>query len=149
MTGQVRILVIQVFLAEPVGQSRQRSVELFPALWNFRRLRHCHRRLRLPGVYDLLSNFRLLQTALLEFLSAAARARIVATDLFVSSRRMDGSPDTERIQPWRPTRGQNRVAWCRRGTALSQPERDFHILYVAGNRDINRVPSERITYDID
>src|ERR1043165_611054 len=105
--------------------------------------------MRLPGVYDLLSNFRLLQAALLEFLSAAARARIVSTGLFASRRRMDVSRDTERIQPWRPTRGQNRIAWCRRGTALSQPQRDFHILFVADNRDINRVPSERITYHID
>ena len=41
------------------------------------------------------------------------------------------------------------IAWCRRGTALSQAHGDFHILDVAGDREINGLAPERTTYHLD
>src|SRR5882762_10159120 len=49
--------------------------------------------------------------------------------------------------PTVPTnRGHNLINWCGRGTVISETQRDFHILFVTGDRDINRIPPERLTH---
>src|SRR4051794_25591387 len=70
----------------------------------------------------LTTERRLCQAALLVLLSAAARAGIVAAHL---------APPGEVListRPAKPAHGQYMIAWCRRGTALSQAHGDFHIL---------------------
>jgi hypothetical protein len=50
--------------------------------------------------------------------------------------------DTIRIGPWRPIGGQDRVARRGRGTAISQAQLDFDILYAAITLVALQVPHE-------
>src|SRR5271157_6396595 len=95
-----------------------------------------------PGV-------RLLQATLLVFLAASARAGLVTADFFASRRHMKVVLGTIRAGLWRPARGQKRTARCGRGAAVSQPQLDFHVLYVAGDRELDRVSPKCVTYSID
>src|SRR4051812_20556157 len=88
------------------------------------------------------TNSFLYQAALLVFLSAAARARIVAADL-------EPLGEVLITRPAGPAHRPYMIAWCRRGTALSQAHGDFHILDVAGDREINGLAPERTTYHLD
>jgi hypothetical protein len=92
------------------------------------------------------SLLRLSETALLVFFPAAAWAWIVAANL-VTRVGNCGGPVFIRLS--RPTRRQYLIVWSGCGAALSQPQCDFHILFVARNRDINGFPPDRTSYHID
>ncbi len=83
-----------------------------------------HRRMRL---LELLIKACLWQTALFVFLAAAAGTRIVAADL-CASRQCATRTRIERVR--------GRIVRSGRDTTLSQPQFDFDILQIAGNREI-------------
>src|SRR5664279_5609631 len=86
------------------------------------------------------------EAALLVFLSAAAGAWIVAANLARAGRDI-GIPVPVRSPE--PTCRQHLITWRWRGTALSQPQCNFHVLFVAGDREINGFSPERVAYHVD
>src|SRR5712672_1345071 len=57
--------------------------------------------------------------------------------------------DTVSIRRCKPTEGHNLINWCGRGTVIPETQGDLHILFVTGDRDINRIPPERLTHRIN